>query len=183
MGLEWSLSDLNAFFQVLFLASGFGVSIVTLIVLIRYAKDTKTLAEVSLRQEEESVIPYLSITPRDKVVSTIEIVQLNVRNTGKGPAIGIRVEGEERSRNWLNTTPTSKDGKEWTPSVSDVGDLGVGDTRVLSGWVLVSINHGKAIKLTYRSLTGRRYQTTYAGGKHGPVTQTFRRLGDSERER
>jgi len=53
MGLTFSVGDLSALVQIAVSLISLIVAIVTLLILFRYARDTKTLAKVAVRQAEE----------------------------------------------------------------------------------------------------------------------------------
>jgi hypothetical protein len=114
----------------------------TLVILRRYAADTKTIAKASVEQIENSQMPFVGL-----VMTTGEssrIAPWAIRNQGSGVALNIyfsRLVNENVTMQWM--TPLAP-GEE-CPLEREVG-------------VILGAESGFVVE--YQSLAGRKYRTT-----------------------
>jgi hypothetical protein len=178
MGLIFGAGDVSAVVQALFTMLGFLVSVVTLVILFFYARDTRTLAQVAARQEEDAVVPYLTFGHQTDLVGTrVKQTSLTVSNKGKGPAIGIRLKAQQPPPGgWVDSKFPGSASISWKQTDDELGDIGPGETRTLGSWPMFSAARGNPVTLSYTSMNGLHYESTFLGGKMGKTHQTFRRI-------
>lgn len=110
----------------------------TLLVLLRYADDTKRIADVSASQTEHSQMPFLAVTRRSDGWA--------IKNQGFGPALNIVFTGYNVGSNKTTNKPTFP--------------LGIGEDKLLPELEQV-INHWHEVTVWYESLSGRKYITSF----------------------
>jgi len=120
------------------------LTLFTLLVLIRYAADTKRIAEASVSQTENSQMPCLVVTrlyePSHRPIGW------GIQNQGTGPALNIRFTGFDGGNK---------------PAIKPTPPLGAGEERLLSNDIeQVFLRWPKDFRLEYESLSGVKYFTT-----------------------
>src|SRR2546421_3802281 len=70
------------------------LTLLTLIVLKKYARDTKTIADASVSQLKHSQMPFLAIVMRPSTKESDG--GWGIQNQGFGPAINVRYSGHSR---------------------------------------------------------------------------------------
>jgi hypothetical protein len=114
------------------------LTLLTLLVLIRYAADTKRIAEASVSQTENSLMPCLVVINRRGEGWAIE-------NQGNGPALNIRFTGYDF-------------GNE--PVMKTIPPLGVNAFRMAHNDIAeVFARWPRDFKVEYESLSGKKYAT------------------------
>jgi hypothetical protein len=115
----------------------------TLIVLRKYAADTKRIAEASVTQTENLQRPFLTVAWRDLTEKTPEGWEM--QNQGFGPALSVRF---------------SVHSGEWRP----IADIAKEDRRTeFHDQIKLHIqnrNNNRPFVIEYSSLSGFRYRTT-----------------------
>lgn len=124
------------------------LTLLTLIVLLRYADDTKRIADVSASQTEHSQMPFLAVIKRSDGWA--------IRNQGFGPAVNIVFTGYNPGANESTKKPTLP--------------LGIGEDKVLPELEQV-LGNWRQITVWYESLSGREYITTFKRLESGDHTQ------------
>jgi hypothetical protein len=184
MGLTFGAGDVSAGVQAVCAMLGLIVAVVTLLILIFYARDTKRLADVAVRQAEEGSIPYLTVVWKKEErqvlafgseflptgLQTTHPQYLYIANEGRGPAISIVLEGE------MVTNPGASK-PEWQAATENVGDLAVGQSIRMEEWAQFSAYNGGMLKLRYSSLSGLGYESTYQELGHKGPLRTFKKRG------
>lgn len=153
------------------------VALVGLPILAYYAWDTHRLAKVAVEQANESLVPYLSVRVNNGMpagplgYSTLEP---SLVNNGKGPALGVLLSGVEAEYVYVNFRSEIKG---WKENSEALGDIAPGDEARLPDWTIQSFFGNKEFRVTYSSLEGDHFRTTYT--VVGPVRGrlTFERFG------
>ena len=159
-------SNTSAWIQAGAAIVGAVLSLVTLMVLIRYAADTKKIAEASVSQIENSQIPFLTVAWRD--VSDKASEGWEIQNQGAGPALSIRF--------------TQYDLEEWR----SVADIAKADRRVeFHNNIKQHIQNipqerfkNRPFKIEYSSLSGVRYRTTVERLPNKELQTKFERISE-----
>jgi hypothetical protein len=128
---------------------------VTLLVLRKYAADTKRIADASASQTENSQVPFLAVTMR--VMTRDAPGGWVVQNQGFGPA--------------LNVFYSAYGGGVLT--MVPLAALGVGSERYLHDQIGYALDQG-AFEMSYESLSGLKYGTTVGMEDGQPRTQFHR---------
>jgi len=149
-----TLSELPNWVQALAAAGLVVMTFLTLIVLKRYAADTKTIAENSSRQVESSQMPFIALVQREPGHSS----NWAIKNQGFGPAINIQYTRFVREKE----PPLS----QWVTPLAPSEQYSVENKDV-------AIEGG--FKVDYESLSGKKYRTIVARA-NGKLKQTFQRL-------
>jgi hypothetical protein len=137
------------------------LTFLTLIVLRRYAKDTRDIARFTAQQLENSQRPFLVLEFRNAGQGRpADIPDLaDIRNRGTGTALNIeyKTPGQaEPANRWPNPLATNAESKISFPQIKR------------QGWQL---EHG--LVLEYDSVSGRRYRTTVARDVEFKLRTTF----------
>jgi hypothetical protein len=177
----WAIHQFSPAIQAIASILGFILGCATLYYLIGYAKDTKRLADVSVRQLDDACIPYITVRfiPRNAKVPGTDVTSegaFYVRNLGRGPALNLASEARKRDGSAVDSIDASQFGWIEGELGADLMDsyflLGPGAQRILKS------NH--VLELTYESLTGCRYVSRISEGSGGTKVQ-FDRLGTAGR--
>jgi len=136
MGNE-TMSYLQATSQILLTLATIG----TLIVLIRYAKDTKTIAKNSSEQIEFSFIPFIDLVEREPGHSS----NWAIKNLGKGPALNVSY-----SRRASGSQP---------PQMHRISPLAPFEQYSVTNEDEALTSSDKFV-VEYESLSGKKYRTT-----------------------
>jgi hypothetical protein len=127
----------------------------TLGVLWGYARDTKTLANMSVTQSEDAQKPFVAVKFREP--SRFE-------NQGNGPAINVSYEIEVKDippgRHAAGEVPAGT-AETWTRKRREISPLAPSDHVPIPQAIIESLLNGRRMVLTYESLTGRKYQTAF----------------------
>jgi len=119
------------------------LTLLTLIVLKGYAADTKTIADTSVSQTENSQMPFLAVAMRegDQNAQGGWIVE----NQGFGPALNIGFSDYRDGRRHMRPIPP----------------LGIGGKRTnLHNEISNALAQAEGFEIEYESLSGKRYRTT-----------------------
>ena len=159
MGMIFTVGDLASLIQTIVSFATLGVGIVTLIVLIGYARDTSILAKAAVQQVEQGYIPYLTLhgqwTPDSRSYPT-------VINHGRGPATNVRV-----------TYWKYKFEGQYERTELQLSDFAIGREQMIE----IRFNDLKPIVITYTSLSGQPYETRIEiVSRLKPATVQFRQL-------
>jgi hypothetical protein len=186
MEMTFSVGDLSSLIQAIISFLTLVVGIVTIIILVGYARDTKTLADCAVKQAEEATIPYLMIKPVDQASSFVALPAianlshrvLMIANRGKGPAIGIQLIASDVTK-WKDV-PSYRVPVEFAIRVVSIGDLATDEEVPLPDWMRTGIGYKKRVILTYESLNGLRYRSIFVPS--GPLEgqHRFERLWQTE---
>jgi hypothetical protein len=142
--LTWLRVDLAGWAQALAALWLAVVTTWTLIVLRRYAADTKLIADNSALELESSQTPFISLIEGDMVQGW---GPWKLKNQGNGVAINVRY-----SRHVAANQPLQMTG---------VTPLAPGESRSVSVESAVIFNGGETpFTITYESLSGKKYRTT-----------------------
>jgi hypothetical protein len=143
----------------------------TLWFLWKYARDTRRLAEVAVRQADESLIPYVTVEKviRQSTIPPAYHYEIEVIvNQGKGPALNITTKGSTGTDRKPFTLPS-----EWADTTpQELGDLAVGGQLNIPTWFSDCKQANRPITMTYEGLNRIKYSTLIEGEK-----VTFRVLG------
>jgi|SRR5439155_3598654 len=123
-------------------ATGIAVlTLLTLIVLKRYASDTKTIASASVSQLENSQMPFLAIVMRP---STRESEGgWGIQNQGFGPAVNVRYSGHSREASHTQS----------------IEPLAKGAIEAVHADIADAFNLKRPVVIEYESLSGLKYRT------------------------
>jgi hypothetical protein len=166
MGLTFSVGDLSPLVQTIVSISSLIVAVVTLVILVQYARDTKTLAKSSTEQLEQSYVPYVTVSDQR---NTGLMWRLSFINEGKAPAVHIEITYKKYDHEL-------EDGEiVFKPITLRINDLAVG-ARPFDLQDRLSSRDGIVVK--YESLTGQSYETKVGlNFTHQPSSISFRRVG------
>jgi len=137
----------------------------TLWVLKRYADDTKTIALASVRQIENSQMPFLTVAWVEPAPSN-KAYGWSIANQGAGPALSVR----------FGTYHQSSD--KWR----SIADISKGEVRTtFHGEIKLHIQNDVPAKMhpfriEYSSLEGVRYRTTVERLKDGELKTAFEKI-------
>lgn len=135
------------------------LTVLTLIVLRRYAADTKTIAKVSASQTENATMPILVVVKRTNITPNYREDIWSIKNQGFGPAINIRFTGHAEGAN--------------ETSIKLTFPLGAGEERVIREIEEV-LNKWLKFEMWYESLSGLEYGTKVRMGEQGLHTKFIR---------
>jgi hypothetical protein len=186
MEFTFSMGDVAAYVQAVCAMLGLIVAVVTLVILFFYARDTRTLAEVAVRQAEEGNIPYLTVVWKTEERQTFAFISgllpsgyqpsptqnLYIVNEGRGPAISIVLESAKLKTPLAQVRAGAP--VEWQSATDEIGDLAVGQRIELPDWAQVSALNERIITLNYLSISGMGYQSTYRSERQ---LRTFKKTG------
>ena len=157
--LSFSISGLADWIQALSTVAIVVLSMWTLIVLRKYAADTKRIADASTSQTERSQMPFLAVAWRDAAQGIREGWQ--IQNQGFGPALNVRF------------STYGEAGQGWR----SIADIGVGENRDSFHNQIASClqnQHGnRTFIIEYSSLSGQRYRTTVDRLPNGELQTQF----------
>ena len=145
------------------------VSTTTLFYLVRYASDTKrlandtkTLADIAVRQIDETSVPYLTVRwiPEGSIVPGQVHHRSSgawyVLNVGRGPALNL----SSMARKVDGSPLESQEGVQHrTAQMDDIADVIVDAPMQLGPRSDTLLKSGLAVEFTYHSLTGLRYSS------------------------
>lgn len=118
------------------------VSFLTLLVVIVYAYLTNKISKAATRQSEDLETPFLALINNNEGI-TNQQGELALKNLGKGPAINISYTGYRQDQ----------------PHTVESKPLGPGDMRTLGSFRKQDLHDRKGFKVTYESLSGRKFET------------------------
>jgi hypothetical protein len=118
------------------------LTLLTLVVLVRYAADTKRIAEVSIAQTENSQMPCLVVVMLEEGGSRGWAIE----NQGTGPALNIRFTGSDGGNQPIMKTIPPLAAKAHRFVHNDIAE-------VFTRWP-------QDFKINYESLSGMKYSTT-----------------------
>lgn len=138
----------------------------TLWVLKRYADDTKTIALASVRQIENSQMPFLTIAWVEPAPSN-KAYGWSIANQGAGPALSVRfrIYSDESLDKWRSIADISK-GEVRTTFHGEI-------KHHIQNDVLANM---RPFRIEYSSLEGVRYRTTVERLKDGELKTTFEKI-------
>jgi hypothetical protein len=117
------------------------LTLLTLIVLKKYASDTKTIANASISQLENSQMPFLAIVMRR---STRESDGgWGIQNQGFGPAVNVSYSGHGREASHTQS----------------VEPLAKGATEAVHADIADAFSLKRPVVIEYESLSGLKYRT------------------------
>jgi hypothetical protein len=130
----------------------------TLIVLIGYAKDTKTIARNSSEQIEGSLLPFVALVEREDSASHSS--HWAIKNLGRGPALNIRYSRDVGGGKTImqGITPLAPSGPYFVENADE-------DLATKGGFTV-----------EYESLSGKKYRTTVKR-VNGERVHTFQKIG------
>jgi hypothetical protein len=183
MEMTFSVGDLSSLIQAIISCLTLVVGVVTIIILVGYARDTKILADCAVKQAEDATIPYLMIKAVDQVtpfvflpaITSLSHRVLMIVNRGKGPAIGIQLIASTAAKG--EDPPSDQLPLGYSFRTESIGDLATDEEAPLPDWVRTSIAYEKHVILTYESLNGLRYRSTYVPSHPLSGQHLFERLG------
>lgn len=123
----------------------------TLMVLRRYAADTKKIADASVSQTENAAMPILVVIRETIFKPEGKWYKWSIQNQGFGPALNIRFTGYNEGSN--------------ESSIKETYPLGAGDERFI-GEIEDVLNRWLKFEMWYESLSGLEYSTTVTLGEH-----------------
>ncbi len=124
----------------------------TLIVLRKYAADTKTIADASASQNEHSQMPFLAVAAGD-----VGGAGWGIYNQGFGPAINISYSRYDRGYREMQPIAPLAPGGRHTVHNEYVGAI------------------GRVFEINYESLSGLRYSTLITWDETGAAVTKFQR--------
>ncbi|MGB8496076.1 MAG: hypothetical protein WCE53_16880 [Candidatus Acidiferrum sp.] len=132
------------------------VTMGALIVLIGYARDTKTIAKNGSEQIESSLLPFIALVEREESGHSSNWA---IKNLGKGPALNIYY-----SRSLSNDKPKMQAITPLAPSAQYFVENADEDLTTKGSFTV-----------DYESLSGKKYRTTVRRIR-GERTHSFQRL-------
>jgi hypothetical protein len=188
MEMTFSVGDLSSLIQATISFLTLVVGVVTIIILVGYARDTKTLADCAVKQAEEATVPYLMIKAVDQanpfavhVIAILNQRVLMIVNRGKGPAIGIELIASTAAKG--EDPPSDQLPLGYSFRTESIGDLATDEEAPLPDWVRTSIANGKHVTLTYESLNGLPYRSIFVPSGALSGQHRFERLWHTENPR
>ena len=143
MTAQCVLGNLPNWIQALAAICIVGLTLLTLIVLKRYADDTKTIARASVSQLENSQIPFLAVIMRPNTSNSTG--GWGIENQGFGPAINVSYCSGQKNA-----------------VLTRLGSMPRGDIRAVHADIEDAFRVTQQILIEYESLSGRKYRTTVA---------------------
>jgi hypothetical protein len=151
MMARWFLGDLPNWIQAVAAVCLVALTGLTLIVLRRYAADTKKIADASASQTENSQMPFLAVAAGEPGEGWA------IYNQGFGPAINIRYSRYDRGyREMQSIAPLAPRGRH-TVHNEYVNAL------------------GKVFEIQYESLSGLKYSTLITWDETGAAVARFQK--------
>jgi hypothetical protein len=134
--------DLPSWTQAISAACIAALTFLTLIVLRRYAADTKTIANVSASQTENSQMPFLAVVMRQETRDSGG--GWGIENQGFGPAINVSYSSSDQS----DAAST------WVEPIAN-GNIVAAHADIADAFALK-----RRFLIHYESLSGAKYRTT-----------------------
>lgn len=137
------LCDISNWIQAVAALASLLITLVTLLVLLRYADDTKRIADVSASQTENSQMPFLAVAMRENTRE--ERGGWVIQNQGSGPALNVFYSVYDSLGN---------------RSMRSMPPLGKGALRENLHEIISNGFARGSFEILYESLSGLRYRTT-----------------------